>query len=157
MGGCNFWTRILIFIHFQRCSFKCFDLVRMHVQSQRENRLRDSLGKLLLSTKQGIYISWRWLQFPSWSKGSVPSSHAKGQWFEPWSRQHLFQLMDIEQPSLYNCYFVESCQTSPSKRENQNFGIVIRLFMSYLFVCDGLGTVWSIMFRKRTKMSFLIE
>ena len=41
--------------------------------------------------------------------------------------------MDIEQPSLYNCYFVESCQTSPSKRENRNFGIVIRLFVSYLF------------------------
>ena len=41
--------------------------------------------------------------------------------------------MDIEQPSLYNCYFVESCQTGPSKRENQNFGTVIRLFVSYLF------------------------
>jgi hypothetical protein len=44
--------------------------------------------------------------------------------------------MDIEQPSLYNCYFVESCQTSPSKRENRNFDIVIRLFMSYLFVTN---------------------
>ena len=42
-------------------------------------------------------------------------------------------MMDIEQPSLYNCYFVESCQTSPSKRENQKFGIVISLFVSYLF------------------------
>ena len=29
---------------------------------------------------------------------------------------------------------METCQTSPSKRENQNFGIVIRLFVSYLFV-----------------------
>jgi hypothetical protein len=42
-------------------------------------------------------------------------------------------LMDIEQPSLYCACFVESCQTSPIKRENRNFGIVIRLFMSYLF------------------------
>jgi hypothetical protein len=29
---------------------------------------------------------------------------------------------------------VESCQTSPIKREKQNFGIVTRLFVSYLFV-----------------------
>ena len=46
----------------------------------------------------------------------------------------LSQLMDIEHPSLYNCYFVESCQTGPSKREIRNFRIVIRLFVSYLFV-----------------------
>ena len=28
---------------------------------------------------------------------------------------------------------MESCQTSPSKRENWNFGIVIRFFVSYFF------------------------
>jgi hypothetical protein len=42
--------------------------------------------------------------------------------------------MDIEQPSLYCACFVESCQTSPIKREKRNFGIVTRLFVSYLFV-----------------------
>ena len=44
--------------------------------------------------------------------------------------------MDIEQPSLYCACFVESCQTSPIKREKQNFGIVTRLFVSYLFDCS---------------------
>ena len=27
---------------------------------------------------------------PRWSRGSVPSSHARGQRFKPWSRQYLF-------------------------------------------------------------------
>jgi hypothetical protein len=49
--------------------------------------------------------------------------------------------MDIEQPSLYCACFVESCQTSPIKREKRNFGIVTRLFVSYLF--GGVHNSWN--------------
>ena len=74
-----------------------------------------------------------WVQFPSWCKGSVPSSHARGLGFKPHWRKYSFHFMDIEQPSLYCACFVENCQTGPNKRENRNVGTVIRLFVSYLF------------------------
>ena len=59
-----------------------------------------------------------WVQFPSWCKGSVPSSHARGLGFKPHWRKYSFHFMDIEQPSLYCACFVENCQTGPNKREN---------------------------------------
>ena len=75
-----------------------------------------------------------WVQFPSWCKGSVPSSHARGLGFKPHWRKYSFHFMDIEQPSLYCACFVENCQPGPNKRENRNVGTVIKLFVSYLFV-----------------------
>ena len=74
-----------------------------------------------------------WVQFPSWCKGSVPSSHARGLGFKPHWRKYSFHFMDIEQPSLYCACFVENCQTGPNKRENRDVGTVMRLFVSYLF------------------------
>ena len=32
--------------------------------------------------------------FISWSRGSVPSSHARGQWFKPQRRQYFKLLLD---------------------------------------------------------------
>ncbi len=74
-----------------------------------------------------------WVQCPSWCKGSVPSSHARGLGFKPHWRKYSFHFMDIEQPSLYCACFEENCQTGPNKREKRNVGSLMRLFVSYLF------------------------
>ena len=50
--------------------------------------------------------------------------------------------VSIEQPLLYCAWFVESCKTSLFKRENRNFGIVITLFLSYLFCLGGQSHSW---------------
>ena len=59
----------------------------------------------------------------------------------------IFQLMDIEQTLLYNCYFVESCQTGPSTvcnfeyfsaigsagaRTSKYFSVETRISVTYL-------------------------
>ena len=38
---------------------------------------------------------------------------------------------NMKYPSLYCAWFVESCQTSPSKKEKRNFGIVKSIFVYY--------------------------
>ena len=54
----------------------------VYIPYQRENRLRDSLGKFIALHKASyLYVSWRWLQFSSWSKG---------QWFKTHWRQYSF-------------------------------------------------------------------
>ena len=51
---------------------------------QRENRLRDSLGKFIILHKaRYILYGSVYSCLIRWSKGSVPSSLARGQWFEP--------------------------------------------------------------------------
>ena len=43
---------------------------------------------------------------------------------------------NMKYPSLYCAWFVESCQTSPSKKIKRNFGIVKSIFVYYIFACD---------------------
>ena len=50
--------------------------------------------KIAISLVGNVCISFV-LSTPRWTKGSVPSSHARGQRLEPPSRQYLFKLKEF--------------------------------------------------------------
>ena len=113
-------------------------------KNQREISLRDSLQKFITLHKSKSVYLWGWcrmlveIDLLPWgwphAVSSMPKNLKKVQIYP----NPVITLLEVNSLTLHNLHYnvLALCKAArpAKKRENQNFGAVMRLFVSYLFV-----------------------
>ena len=112
--------------------------------SQREITLRDSLQKFITLHKARSVYLWGWCRMLveiellpwGWPHGvpSMPKNLKKVQTYP----NPVNTLLEVNSSTLHNLHYIvlvlcKAARPAQKKRENRNFGAVIRLFVSYIF------------------------
>ena len=108
---------------------------RKHTKSAKIYCSPQSKVSIFLRLVQNACRNWAIAPRVTQRKSSMPKNLKKVQIYP----NQVITLLEVNSLTLHNLHYIvlalcKSSQTSPNKKENRNFGAVMRLFVSYLFV-----------------------